>query len=104
MARRGEGLAHRADQQRPDEAAVAEAHFGFGGMDVDVDLAGRAIDEQDGDAMTVARDEIECGGAQGARQQPVARRAAVDEEILRERVRLVEGRQTDPAGNAHAFA
>ena len=83
MSRRGEGLAHRADQQRAHQPAVAEAHFGFGGMDVDVDFARRAIDEQDRDAMAVARDEVERGGAQGARKQPVAHRAAVDEEILR---------------------
>jgi hypothetical protein len=51
-------------------------------MDVDVDLARIAFDEQSGDRMPVGGQEIEIGAAQRAGERLVAHRAAVDEQEL----------------------
>ena len=104
MQRGFERLFDRADDQAAHQTAIAKAHLGLGGMDVDVDLPRVAGDEQDRDGMAALREIVEIGGAQGAGDQLVAGGAGVDEEILRQRVGLVEGRQADIAGEAHALA
>ena len=72
----------RADDDAAHEAGVAEPHFGLGGMHVDVDLARIAVEEEDRDAVPLARQIIEIGAAQRAGDQFVAHRAAVDEGEL----------------------
>ncbi len=81
-----ERLGQRADQHAAHEPAVAEAHLGLGRMHVDVDLARIERDEQRNDRMAVARQIIGIGGAHHADQELVADRAAIDEEILAERI------------------
>ena len=68
---------------RPRTAdGIAEADLGLGGVDVDVDLLERNLEEQRGDRVAVAGDEVAIGGAQGADQQPVLHRPRVDEQEL----------------------
>ena len=54
--------------------------------------------------MAVARQIIGIGPAHRAEQQLVAHRAAVDEQILPERIGAREGRQAGKALDAHALA
>ncbi len=86
LAFAGERLLQRADEQAAHEAAVAEAHLGLGRMHVDVDLARIERDEQRHDGMAIARQIIGIGGAHHADEELVADRAAVDEQILAERI------------------
>ena len=74
--------------RRTHQPGVAEAHLGLGRMHVHVDLARRDRDEQRDDRIAVARQIVRVGAAHRAEQQLVAHRAAVDEEVLRERVAL----------------
>ena len=104
MQRLGQPLLQGPDDEAAHEAAVAEAHLGLGGMDVDVDRLRIAGDEQRRDRVPAGGQKIEIGGAQGARQRLVAHRPAIDEEILGKRVRPREGRQADPPGKPHALA
>ena len=77
---------------------VAKPHFGFGGMDVDVDLGGIAFDEQGRDRVPVGGQEIDVRAAQRAGERLVAHRTPVDEQELLGGVRPAEGRQARPAG------
>ena len=104
MAGLGKDLAQAADDQPAHELRIAEAHIRLGGMDVDVDLPGIELDEQDGDRMPVAGQHVCIGPAQRRHQQLVAHRPAVDEEELRQRVGLVEGRQAGEPVQPHALA
>ena len=94
----------RVHQQRADEAGVAEAHLGLGRMHVHVDLARRQRHEQRHDRMAVARQVIGIGAADGADQQLVAHRAAVDEQILPERIGAAVRRQPGIAFDHGAVA
>ena len=83
MQRLVQALLDRADDQAAHGRRVAKAHFGLGGMDVDVDLARLAFDEQSRDRMAVGGQEIEIG-ARAARRRAVLSRTAppVDEQEL----------------------
>src|SRR5450432_3440917 len=94
-------LPDRADDKAAHQAAIAKAHLRLGGMDVDVDVAGVAFNEECDDGVAVAREIVEIGGAQGAGEQFVAHGAAVDVEILRRRVALAEGRKSGKAAEAN---
>ena len=83
---------------------IAEAHFGLGGMDVDVDEGRIAFQEQRQRRMAVAREEIRIGAAHRADQQLVAHRPAVDEQELHRAVGAVVGRQAREAREPHALA
>ena len=72
---------------------VAEAHFGLGRMDVDVDFLGRELEEQRQHRVAVAREHLGISAAHRADQQPVLHRAAVDEQVLVVGDAAVEGRQ-----------
>ena len=98
MAGGGQRMARRADDEAAHQPGIAEAHLGLGGMDVDVHLLRRQLEEQRHHGMAVAGEEILIGAAHRALQQAVAHRPAVDEEELLGRGRLVEGRQADIAG------
>ena len=100
----GEGMLERADDQPAHQAGVAEAHLGLGRVHVDVDGVGRKLEEQRHHGVAVARQEIGIGPAQGAVDQLVAHRAAIDEQVLRLGVAPIEGRQPGVAGEAHALA
>ena len=104
MQRLGEPLLQRPDDEAAHEAGVAKAHFRLGGMDVDVDLARVAFDEQRQDRVPVGRQEIHVGRPHRAGEILVAHGPAVDEDELRERVRPAEGRHADPSLEPHALA
>ncbi len=104
VERLGEPLLHRPDDEAAHQARVAEAHFRFGGVDVDVDLARVAFDEQRDDRVPVSGQEIHVGRAHRAGEDLVAHGAAVDEHELGERVRPAVGRQADPPFEPHALA
>ena len=72
--------------QRADQAGIAEPDFGLGGMHVGIDLLRLQRHEQRHDRMAVARQIVRVGRAHRAEDQLVAHRAAVDEQILPERV------------------
>jgi hypothetical protein len=69
----------RADDESADGAGVAKAHFRFRGVDVDVDLARVAFDEQSRHRVPVRGHEIEIGAPQRAGERLVAHRPPVDE-------------------------
>ena len=74
------------------------------GMDIDVDLARVAFDEQRDDSVAVGGQKIHIGRPNRAGEDLVAHRPAVDENRLRERVRPAEGRQPDPPGEPNPVA
>ena len=94
----------RVHQQRADERVVAEAHLGLGRMHVDVHLARRQRHEQRHHRMAVARQVIRIGAADDADQKLVAHRAAVDEQILPERIGAAVRRQSGIALDHDAVA
>ena len=104
MQRCGQPLLQGPDDEAAHEACIAKAHFRLGGMDVDVDLGGRAFDEQGEDGVSVGGQKIHIGRAHRAGENLVAHRPAVDEDILGERVRPAEGRQADPPFEPHPLA
>ncbi len=95
-----EGVAEAADDQAADVAGIAEADLGLGRVDVDVDLVAGEIDEQSEDRMAVAGEQVLIGGADGADQQAVLHRAAVDEQILVVGDAAVEGGKAGDAAQA----
>ena len=82
MAGGGQRVAQAPDDQATHQGGVAEADLGLGRVDVDVDLERIDLDEQHGGGVAVAGEEVGIGAAQGALQQAVLHRAAVDEQIL----------------------
>ena len=93
-----------ADDQAAHQPGIAKAYLGLGGMNVHIDLFRRQIDEQRHQRVAVAGEEILIGAAHRALQQPVAHRAAIDEQILLRRGRAVQRRQADIARQPHGFA
>ena len=98
MAGGVERMAQRADDQTAHQRRVAEANFGLGRMDVDIDLVGRTFEEQRDDRMAVARQHILIGTAHRTNQKPVAHRPAVHDKVLVTRQRAVQRRQADQPG------
>ncbi len=99
-----QGLVDRADDERPHQRRLAEAHLGLGRMHVDVDVAGIAGDREGEDRVTVGAHGVGISPAHRAEQQPVPHRAAVDGEVNVARRSAMEGRQPDMAGEREAFA
>ena len=90
---------------RPRTApGLAKAHLGLGRVDVDVDRLGRELEEQHRDRLAVVEQEIAVGGAQGALEQAVLDRPAVDVEVLEARAVAARGRQAGEGQQAHAVA
>ena len=90
--------------ERAHEPGIAEAHLGFGRMHVDIDLACVERNEQREQRVPVARQIIGIGAAHRAEQKLVAHRAAVDEEILAERIGARQRRQRGKTLDRHALA
>ena len=99
-----ERLLQRTDNETAYKSRVPEPHFSLGWMHIHVDDARIAGDEQDEGRMSVRRQVIHIGRSQRALQQPVADRAAVDIEILRQRVGAMVGRQPCETRQANGFA
>ena len=106
------GAVHRARQrrfQRPDnqpahQAGIAEPHFGFGWMHIDIDGARIAGQEKHQRGMPVAWQIVHIGAAHCAMQKPVAHRTAIDEQILRLCIGAVQCRQAGIAGEDKTLA
>ena len=103
-----EGARQRVADGRDHEAAhqvgVAEPDLRFGGMDVDVDGAGPAGQEQGHDGKPPLRDVVHVAGVERGGEQLVAHRPAVDEEVLAVARAAMEGRQPDEARRGDALA
>ncbi len=97
MQRRGERLFQGAHDKAAHEAGIAKAHLGLGGMNVDVDEAGIAADEQCHGGMAPGRQHVDVGGAHGAQQQLVLHGSAVDVEVERTGIAAVPRRQAGKA-------
>ena len=76
-----------------DQAGIAEAHFELRRMHVHVELRRVELNEERGDGEAVAREHVGIGGAERTGEKRIAKRPAVDEHELMERIRAVEGRQ-----------
>ena len=102
------GVGDRAFQAADDETAhqtrIAKAHFGLCGMDVDVNLARIAFEIERERGVAARRQEIDIGAAHRAREQLVAHRPAVDEDILHGRGRAMPGREPGESGQPHVLA
>ncbi len=90
--------------QRAHQPGIAEAHLGLGRVHVGVDLARVERDEQRHHRMAVARQIVGIGRAHRAEDQLVAHRAAVDEQILPERVGAGQRRRRGEAFDHDALA
>ena len=104
MQRLIQALLDRLNDEAANGLGLAKAHLGLGRMDVDVDFAGIAFDEQGRDPVPVGGQEIEVGPAQRARERLVAHRPPIDEQELLGGVRPAVSRQADPAGEPRAVA
>ena len=62
--------------------AIAESHFGFGRVDVDIDGRRINVDKQAIGGVTAAVQRVLIGFAQGVAQEFVAHEAAVDVAVL----------------------
>ncbi len=86
LAFAGQAFLQRVHDQGAHETCVAEAHLGLGGMHIGVDLLRRERHEQGHHGMTITRQIVGIGRADGAQDQLVAYRTAIDEQILPERI------------------
>ena len=104
LAFAGEAFLQRMHDQRAHQAGIAEPHLGLGGMHIGVDLLRIERDEQRHHRMAVARQIVGIGRAHRAEDQLVAHRAAVDEQILPERVGAGQRRRGGKAFDHDAVA
>ena len=96
-------MAQGADDQPPDQPGIAEADLRLGGMDIDIDLAGRAVEKQRDDRVAILRQHVLIGAAHRPDEQLVPHRPAIDDEVLVARDAAIEGRQADLARQAKAL-
>ena len=83
-----------------DEAGLAEADFGLGGMDVDVDLLRGHFEEEQDDGERGGRDDVAVGLGEGVEDEAVADEAVVDEDVDGVAVELLQLGLGDEAGEA----
>ena len=85
-----------------NERLIAEAHFGFGRVDVDVHGVRRHLDEQIhlGTSFLDRGDAV--GVDDGVRDRPVLDDATVDEHVLGAACRPLFGKRRDEAGQTDA--
>jgi len=79
----GQRVFQRCDDQAARKARFAKSNLGLGGMHVHVHPLGRTIEKKGRGRVPVATEKIGIGPAQGAHEQLVAYRTAIDEEVLR---------------------
>ena len=82
MPRLRQGVPQTRDDQPARDPAFAEPDFGLRGVDVHIHALGIAGQKQHGGGVTIPREEIHIGRAQGPDQQLVAHGAAIHEEEL----------------------
>ena len=83
-------------------AAVAEADFGFGGVDVGVDGFGREVEEEDEGGDEGVVEDVAVGLFDGVEDDFVAHVAAVDEAVLLRAFAFGEGGFGNEAVKRHA--
>ena len=102
------GFVERVAQPPHDQPAhrgrIAEADFGLGRVDIDIDLTARDLNEQRCDRVAVAGEQVAVGGAERPDQQAILHRARIDEQILLVGHPAIEGRQADHPGQPEPVA
>ena len=83
-----------------DEAGLAEADFGLGGVDVDVDLLRRHLEEEEDDRERGGRDDVAVGLGERVEDELVADEAVVDEDVDGVAIELLQLGLGDEAGDA----
>ena len=64
-----------------DERLLAEANFGFGRVDVDIDLVGRHFEKKKDDGERSRRNDVAVGLHDGVNDEAIADEALVDEDV-----------------------
>ena len=82
------------------KGGLAEADLGLGGVDVDVDLFGREVEEEQDDGEGGGRDDVAVGLGEGVEDEAIADEAVVDEDVDGVAVELLELGFGDEAGDA----
>ena len=82
----GQGPAAKGAEERVEDGVAhgaerAEAHFALGGVDVDVDLLGRQVEEEEHDGLAALR-QVRVGLADGGLDDRRGGGAAVHEDVL----------------------
>src|SRR5438093_5052963 len=75
-----------------DRLAVAEADFRLGGMDIDIDLVGWQLDEQERHGVPSRHEQTAVSFLEGMAEAAIANPAAVDEQVLQLGVAAFTGR------------
>ena len=78
----GQGVPQPPHHQAADQGRVAEPNLRLGWVDIDVHGVGVDLQVEGRHRMPVPGQEVGIGAAQGALQQAVAHRPAVDEQVL----------------------
>ena len=104
MAYPGKRLLQRADNQPAHQTGIGEAHLRLGWMNIDIDVAWLAVDEQRQRRMSVVREEVHIGGANGAAEQLVLHWPPIDINILPLGVAAMIGGQTSESAQARGAA
>ena len=82
MGSAGQGVPQTPHHQAADQGRVAEPNLRLGRVDIDVHGVGVDLQVEGRHRMPVPGQEVGIGAAQGALQQAVAHRPAVDEQVL----------------------
>ena len=83
-----------------DEAGLAEADLGLGGMDVDVDLLRGHLEEEQDDGKDGGRNDVAVGLGERVQDELVADEALVDEDVDGVAIELLQLGLGDEAGEA----
>ena len=92
-------VANRIAQEIVHQARLAKAHLRLGRMHVDIDLFGRHFQKQQDDRKRGRRNDVAISLDHRVNDQPVAHQAAVDEEIDRVAVELLQLRLGDKSAH-----
>ena len=96
-----EGGADGVADEVVDEGRLAEADFGLGGVDVDVDLLWGHLDEEEEDyGKRRRRDDVAVGVGEGVEDELVADEALIDEDVDGVAIEFLQLGLGDEAGDA----
>ncbi|EKY02381.1 hypothetical protein HMPREF9120_02927 [Neisseria sp. oral taxon 020 str. F0370] len=98
----GQHFVEAVEDKLVDGGAVAEADFGFGGVDVDVYSLGRQFEKEDEGGGEGVVQHVAVGLFDGVQHDFVAHEAAVDEAVLLRAFAFGEGGFGNQAAQAHA--
>ena len=97
-------LRQLAEDEVVDVPRTPKAHFVLGRMDVHVHKMRRQFQEQREHRVASVEEHVSIRLAHGVAGEPVAHRAAVDEEVLARGAGVRVGRQADPPPQPHVAA